>query len=612
MRKVLPDDRCLLAWYRESRGRRYQKEPAGEQWAEDPAVLHRIAAGDATCDGGDLKLSARLHKQLHTKIDDGDEEDDDEDDEGECEYDGEVSGSVSSSTSSNNGAGTGSERRRRKRRTIASSNDDDNDEDEDEDEGEDDDEDEDVDKDEDFIEKNETNEAREAIKARECELALHEAELGGAVAKATEDKGRAARATKVVETTRAKLATLQKQLDAVNVRLLAEQKAETEAGDRLVVSNQREAKCRMQVEETRRDIRRKTEAMGVTRGQSGATGGAAGGGSGSGNGDDFEGDRDDDDAAAKAAKAAKDAKGGQKTSRRRKRKKGGQKASQMMDSASFGKGSGDEDSDDDAPVDLDAASSGRMGGGSGAKKRKVKRDPNKPKGATSAFLYFSKGARAAVKAASPDMAFGDIAKKVGADWKALGGDAKKPYEAQAEADKARYAKEMESYEAPPVEYEAEKKKTKKKKKKKKGKGPDMPKKRASKPPAAKPDSDDEGSEDGGGAGGGERPKRAKTSAAAADVSLFSEEQRKEMEVLEEGDECGILDQAGDARLTELRALKRVAKAAAPTAAGSGAGGGAGGVASSRNGAVAMDVADNKDADDDDADAEVDGDEGGDR
>ena len=74
-------------------------------------------------------------------------------------------------------------------------------------------------------------------------------------------------------------------------------------------------------------------------------------------GDDFEGDRDDDDAAAKAAKAAKDAKGGQKTSRRRKRKKGGQKASQMMDSASFGKGSGDEDSDDDASVGLDADSS---------------------------------------------------------------------------------------------------------------------------------------------------------------------------------------------------------------------------------------------------------------
>ena len=183
-------------------------------------------------------------------------------------------------------------------------------------------------------------------------------------------------------------------------------------------------------------------------------------------GDDFEGDRDDDDAAAKAAKDAKNAKGGKKASRRRKRKK----APRMMDSASFGKGSGDEDSDDDAPGGLDAESS--VGRGSGGKKRKVKKDPNKPKGATSAFVYYSKEARPLIKAASPDMAFGDIAKKVGADWKALGEDAKKPYEALNEADKARHATEMDGYEAPPVEYEAEKKKTKKKKKK----DPNMPKK----------------------------------------------------------------------------------------------------------------------------------------
>ena len=186
-------------------------------------------------------------------------------------------------------------------------------------------------------------------------------------------------------------------------------------------------------------------------------------------GDDFEGDRDDDDAAAKAAKDAKDAKnakGGRKASRRRKRKK----APRMMDSASFGKGSGDEDSDDDAPGGLDAESS--VGRGSGGKKRKVKKDPNKPKGATSAFVYYSKEARPLIKAASPDMAFGDIAKKIGADWKALGEDAKKPYEALAQVDKARHATEMEGYVAPPVEYEAEKKKTKKKKKK----DPNMPKK----------------------------------------------------------------------------------------------------------------------------------------
>jgi hypothetical protein len=54
-----------------------------------------------------------------------------------------------------------------------------------------------------------------------------------------------------------------------------------------------------------------------------------------------------------------------------------------------------------------------------------------------------------------------VAKEIGVRWKALGEEAKKPYEAQAAADKARHATEMEGYEAPPVKYEKAKGKKKK-------------------------------------------------------------------------------------------------------------------------------------------------------
>ena len=63
------------------------------------------------------------------------------------------------------------------------------------------------------------------------------------------------------------------------------------------------------------------------------------------------------------------------------------------------------------------------------------------KGASSALTYYSKKARPVVKEANPDMAFGDIAKKIGADWKALGAEEKKPFEALAAADKIRFANE---------------------------------------------------------------------------------------------------------------------------------------------------------------------------
>jgi hypothetical protein len=99
--------------------------------------------------------------------------------------------------------------------------------------------------------------------------------------------------------------------------------------------------------------------------------------------------------------------------------------------------------------------------------RKVEKDPNKPKAALSAFMYFAPDMRKTLKEEQPDLAFKAVAKEIGVRWKALGEEAKKPYEAQAAVDKARHATEMEGYVAPPVEYEKAKGKKKKKKKKKK-------------------------------------------------------------------------------------------------------------------------------------------------
>ena len=76
---------------------------------------------------------------------------------------------------------------------------------------------------------------------------------------------------------------------------------------------------------------------------------------------------------------------------------------------------------------------------------KKEKDPNKPKGAKSAYLFFSLSERPKVKAAEPELSFGETAKRVGETWKGLSDAAKAPYVAKAEADARRHAREMASY-----------------------------------------------------------------------------------------------------------------------------------------------------------------------
>jgi hypothetical protein len=91
----------------------------------------------------------------------------------------------------------------------------------------------------------------------------------------------------------------------------------------------------------------------------------------------------------------------------------------------------------DPPEDLDT----------GGKKKKQKKDPNAPKGPKSAYMFFSVVRRPTLAADNPDWAFGEFGKAIGAEWKLMPDSQKTKYVKQAEKDKARYAADMEVYNA---------------------------------------------------------------------------------------------------------------------------------------------------------------------
>jgi len=76
--------------------------------------------------------------------------------------------------------------------------------------------------------------------------------------------------------------------------------------------------------------------------------------------------------------------------------------------------------------------------------RKAK-DPNAPKRALSAYMFFSQDWRERIKTENPDASFGEIGKLLGAKWKEMDDSEKKPYMEQAAKDKIRAEKEMAEY-----------------------------------------------------------------------------------------------------------------------------------------------------------------------
>ncbi|KAF7307738.1 hypothetical protein MKEN_01133900 [Mycena kentingensis (nom. inval.)] len=76
-----------------------------------------------------------------------------------------------------------------------------------------------------------------------------------------------------------------------------------------------------------------------------------------------------------------------------------------------------------------------------------KKDPNAPKRALSAYMFFSQDWRERIRAENPDANFGELGKLLGAKWKELDDEEKQPYNDQATKDKERAERERKEYEA---------------------------------------------------------------------------------------------------------------------------------------------------------------------
>ncbi|KAF4586205.1 hypothetical protein EYR38_010479 [Pleurotus pulmonarius] len=80
--------------------------------------------------------------------------------------------------------------------------------------------------------------------------------------------------------------------------------------------------------------------------------------------------------------------------------------------------------------------------------RKGKKDPKAPKRALSAYMFFSQDWRERIKAENPDAGFGEVGKLLGAKWKEMDDEDKKPYVEQANKDKTRAEEEKNAYDTP--------------------------------------------------------------------------------------------------------------------------------------------------------------------
>ncbi|KAI3462955.1 hypothetical protein Pfo_019618 [Paulownia fortunei] len=86
--------------------------------------------------------------------------------------------------------------------------------------------------------------------------------------------------------------------------------------------------------------------------------------------------------------------------------------------------------------------------GSKKKKQKKKKDPNAPKRAISAFMFFCQMERENLKKSNPGISFTEVGKVLGDRWNKMTADEKSPYEAKALADKKRYNDEITGYKNP--------------------------------------------------------------------------------------------------------------------------------------------------------------------
>jgi len=78
------------------------------------------------------------------------------------------------------------------------------------------------------------------------------------------------------------------------------------------------------------------------------------------------------------------------------------------------------------------------------KRQSKKKEPNAPKRAMSAYIFFTFAIREQTKRENPDISVTELNKMMGAKWRMMTDEQKMPYVAQAELDKSRYAQEKKA------------------------------------------------------------------------------------------------------------------------------------------------------------------------
>ncbi|KAK7130755.1 hypothetical protein R3I94_016035 [Phoxinus phoxinus] len=81
----------------------------------------------------------------------------------------------------------------------------------------------------------------------------------------------------------------------------------------------------------------------------------------------------------------------------------------------------------------------------GKKGQKQKKDPNAPRRPASGFFLFCSEQRPGIKAQSPNLGIGDVAKKLGEMWNNLSDSEKQPFLSKANKLKDKYQKDMADY-----------------------------------------------------------------------------------------------------------------------------------------------------------------------
>jgi len=109
---------------------------------------------------------------------------------------------------------------------------------------------------------------------------------------------------------------------------------------------------------------------------------------------------------------------------------------------------------------------------------KNKKDPNKPKGVKTAYIFFTEHRREEmIRSGQRVQEFGPFSRECSEHWKCLGEDEKMPFVLLSNKDRARHQREMENYSAP--ESDSDDEGPRRKKKKKKMKDPNAPKRNIS-------------------------------------------------------------------------------------------------------------------------------------